>query len=206
LLIAKVKRQRYRLGSPVDSSIAKVVNIALMPTRSERERYNSSRFSQDRISRINKQATMKFFPSSGVVVVLFCLLVAATTLTKNAQAFHTHVPCTTTMSPSTAAMSRRLQQLSRNRRRDYLHLLLFAASSSPYKDDDHNNDDHGNDNKERPQRSYEEALEHNKKRTDVRRLLTQRALQNFIYLLVECRDPHTVRWLEVSKRKARAML
>lgn len=43
---------------------------------------------------------------------------------------------------------------------------------------------------------YQGALARNKQRTDVRIFLTQRALQSFIYLLINCRDPHTVRWLE----------
>ncbi|GAX17878.1 hypothetical protein FisN_18Hh082 [Fistulifera solaris] len=43
---------------------------------------------------------------------------------------------------------------------------------------------------------YQAALAHNKIRTDVKNFLTQRAIQSFIFLLVQCRDPHTVRWLE----------
>lgn len=46
---------------------------------------------------------------------------------------------------------------------------------------------------------YKAALEHNTRRTDVRLFLTQRAIQSFIHILIECRDPHTVRWLEVSR-------
>jgi len=43
---------------------------------------------------------------------------------------------------------------------------------------------------------YQAALAHNKRRTDVRIFLTQRALQSFIDLLIGLRHPHTVRWLE----------
>lgn len=43
---------------------------------------------------------------------------------------------------------------------------------------------------------YQEALDHNTRRTDVRIFLTQRAIQSFSNLLITCRDPHTVRWLE----------
>ncbi|KAL7581311.1 hypothetical protein ACA910_006075 [Epithemia clementina (nom. ined.)] len=43
---------------------------------------------------------------------------------------------------------------------------------------------------------YQKAWMHNQLRTDVRIFLTQRALQSFIYLLLSCRDPHTVKWLE----------
>lgn len=43
---------------------------------------------------------------------------------------------------------------------------------------------------------YDSALARNKARTDVRNFLTQRALQSFIHLLVETRDPHTVTWME----------
>jgi hypothetical protein len=41
----------------------------------------------------------------------------------------------------------------------------------------------------------------NKKRTDVRLFLTQRAIQSFVHLLLETRDPHTVRWIEVHQRR-----
>jgi hypothetical protein len=44
---------------------------------------------------------------------------------------------------------------------------------------------------------YEDALARNKARTDVRNFLTQRAIQSFVYLLNQCRDPHTVNWMEV---------
>ena len=46
--------------------------------------------------------------------------------------------------------------------------------------------------------SYEDALARNKARTDVRNFLTQRAIQSFIFLLDQCRDPHTIAWVEVS--------
>lgn len=39
-------------------------------------------------------------------------------------------------------------------------------------------------------------MKHNIMRTDFRNFLTQRALQSFLHLLMECRDPHTVKWLE----------
>lgn len=51
---------------------------------------------------------------------------------------------------------------------------------------------------EEEEKRYQEALAHNKIRTDVKNFLTQRAIQSFIFLLVQCRDPHTVRWMEVS--------
>ena len=47
---------------------------------------------------------------------------------------------------------------------------------------------------------YEDAFQHNTMRTDLRMFLTQRALQSFIFLSVSCRDPHTVKWLEVRIR------
>jgi hypothetical protein len=37
----------------------------------------------------------------------------------------------------------------------------------------------------------------NKDRTDIRNFLTQRSVQSFVYLLNQCREEHTVRWLEV---------
>lgn len=39
-------------------------------------------------------------------------------------------------------------------------------------------------------------MKHNIMRTDFRNFLTQRSLQSFIHLCIECRDPHTVKWLE----------
>ena len=33
-------------------------------------------------------------------------------------------------------------------------------------------------------------------RTCIRQLLTQRSIQSFLFLLSQCRDPHTVRWIE----------
>jgi len=38
-----------------------------------------------------------------------------------------------------------------------------------------------------------------KARTDIRNFLTQRSIQSFVYLLNQCREEHTVRWLEVSR-------
>jgi hypothetical protein len=123
-------------------------------------------------------------PQSSRRLALFCLAVATatTTLAKTVAAFNAHVPRIDMLSPSTvkasaaaaAAAAAPLSLLPQQAMSRPRHVRIFAASSP-----------------------YEEALEHNKKRTDVRRLLTQRALQSFIYLLLECRDPHTVRWLEV---------
>eukprot|EP00751_Fragilariopsis_kerguelensis_P034694 CAMPEP_0170970008 /NCGR_PEP_ID=MMETSP0735-20130129/44321_1 /TAXON_ID=186038 /ORGANISM="Fragilariopsis kerguelensis, Strain L26-C5" /LENGTH=98 /DNA_ID=CAMNT_0011389593 /DNA_START=1 /DNA_END=293 /DNA_ORIENTATION=- len=36
---------------------------------------------------------------------------------------------------------------------------------------------------------------HDDARTDIRNLLTQRSIQQFMKLCEECRDPHTVAWL-----------
>jgi hypothetical protein len=46
--------------------------------------------------------------------------------------------------------------------------------------------------------SSRDAFALNKARTDIRNFLTQRAMQSFIFLLINCRDEATVRWLEVS--------
>ena len=40
----------------------------------------------------------------------------------------------------------------------------------------------------------------NKARTDIRNFLTQRSIQSFAYLLNQCREEHTIRWLEVRAR------
>lgn len=44
--------------------------------------------------------------------------------------------------------------------------------------------------------TYEEIVAHNNARLCPKLLLTQRAIQSFIYLLEECRDPHSGRWIE----------
>ena len=77
---------------------------------------------------------------------------------------------------------------------------LFAVMDNSY--DNNNvgdNDDGGRDDEDGSidYERYKAALEHNVRRTDVRIFLTQRAIQSFINLLITCRDPHTVRWLEV---------
>lgn len=87
--------------------------------------------------------------------------------------------------------------------------VLFQAvgrGEQDYRDDNDgkNNDDNNDDDDDSwDYDSYQQALIHNQLRTDVRIFLTQRALQSFIYLLLTCRDPHTVRWLEVSLHPSR---
>ncbi|KAL9185957.1 hypothetical protein ACHAXT_003734 [Thalassiosira profunda] len=44
--------------------------------------------------------------------------------------------------------------------------------------------------------THEEIVQHNNARLCPKMLLTQRAVQSFIYLLEECRDPHSGKWLE----------
>ena len=52
-------------------------------------------------------------------------------------------------------------------------------------------------NKQPMQRmTYEEIVAYNNARLCPKMLLTQRAIQSFIYLLEECRDPHSGKWLE----------
>lgn len=50
--------------------------------------------------------------------------------------------------------------------------------------------------RQKPQLSYEEMVAHNNARLCPKLLLTQRAIQSFIYLLEECRDPHSGKWIE----------
>jgi len=40
------------------------------------------------------------------------------------------------------------------------------------------------------------SFERNVERTNLRRFLTQRSVQSFMFLCQECRDPHTIRWLD----------
>jgi hypothetical protein len=49
---------------------------------------------------------------------------------------------------------------------------------------------------QKPQMSYEEMVAYNNARLCPKLLLTQRAIQSFIYLLEECRDPHSGKWIE----------
>jgi len=44
------------------------------------------------------------------------------------------------------------------------------------------------------------AMQHNIMRTDIRNFLTQRSLQSFMHLCMQCRDPHTVKWMETFGR------
>jgi len=60
---------------------------------------------------------------------------------------------------------------------------------------DHRDDDDGRDRGDHPD-WYEAAVRNNILRTDFRLFLTQRALQSFCFLCIECRDVHTVGWIE----------
>jgi hypothetical protein len=48
-------------------------------------------------------------------------------------------------------------------------------------------------------RHHHDALAHNRRRTDPLIFLTQRSIQSFFYLLASTRDPHTIKWIEVSR-------
>jgi len=67
----------------------------------------------------------------------------------------------------------------------------------------------GEENQRRPQRepkiqppptrrkmTYDEVVAYNNARLCPKLLLTQRAIQSFVYLLEECRDPHSGKWIE----------
>jgi hypothetical protein len=43
---------------------------------------------------------------------------------------------------------------------------------------------------------FSDLYERNVDRTCLRRFLTQRSVQSFMFLCQECRDPHTIRWLD----------
>lgn len=49
---------------------------------------------------------------------------------------------------------------------------------------------------ERREMTYEEIVAYNNARLCPKLLLTQCAIQSFVYLLEECRDPHSVKWIE----------
>ena len=44
--------------------------------------------------------------------------------------------------------------------------------------------------------SHDDIVARNNVRTDVRNFLTQRAIQSFMFLAEECRDPHTGKWIQ----------
>ena len=48
----------------------------------------------------------------------------------------------------------------------------------------------------RREMTYEEIVAYNNARLCPKLLLTQCAMQSFVYLLEECRDPHSVKWIE----------
>jgi hypothetical protein len=66
----------------------------------------------------------------------------------------------------------------------------FGSSSS----NDYNNNNNNEDEMIRRQSSNSKWK--NDARLDVRNLLTQRAIQSFLYLLESCRDPHSGKWIE----------
>ncbi len=45
-----------------------------------------------------------------------------------------------------------------------------------------------------------DASDHNRARMDLRIFLTQRSIQSFVFVLNQCHEEHTVRWLEVRNR------
>jgi len=53
----------------------------------------------------------------------------------------------------------------------------------------------GNQNNDEFDRYYS-PIDHNIQRTCLRHFLTQRSVQSFMFLLTQCRDPHTSDWLE----------
>ena len=60
---------------------------------------------------------------------------------------------------------------------------------------------HGKSSRRRDDDDGRDVAALNKARTDIRNFLTQRSIQSFIFLLHQCRDGATVRWLEVSNQK-----
>lgn len=71
-------------------------------------------------------------------------------------------------------------------------LFPFTATPTLLKGSNNNNDD-DDDAQRRRNRS---SGERNDARLDVRNLLTQRAIQSFLFLLETVRDPHSIRWIE----------
>lgn len=45
--------------------------------------------------------------------------------------------------------------------------------------------------------SHDDAVARNRLRTDPRNFLTQRSIQSFVFLIDQCKEEHTVRWMEV---------
>jgi hypothetical protein len=64
---------------------------------------------------------------------------------------------------------------------------ILGATYDPY--DHSSNSDQGGWNRNNNQKA----------RTDVRNFLTQRSIQSFVFVLNQCKEGHTVRWLEVRK-------
>jgi len=68
------------------------------------------------------------------------------------------------------------------------------TTTTNYNDDDIDTEQEQIEEKEKPpaiKMSYEEMVQYNNARLCPKLFLTQRALQSFIYLLEECRDPHS---------------
>ena len=92
-----------------------------------------------------------------------------------------HVLTSLTLSQMTNAF---VLQLTEKTSRDNRPCQPMAATFDPYE-----GSFKGRDGKER-----------NKARMDLRNFLTQRSIQSFVYVLNQCREEHTVRWLEVRYR------
>jgi len=63
--------------------------------------------------------------------------------------------------------------------------LLKSSSSKDNENENENNPEHNN-----------EAIARLKARTCIKNFLTQRSVQSFMFLQEQCRDPHTVDWIE----------
>ena len=83
--------------------------------------------------------------------------------------------------PIQRVLSKR-SSFSRSIRRDIIEHKIHFMSASNYGDEYYSDD-------------QSSSL---MRRTDVRNFLTQRSIQSFFFLLSQCRDPHTITWVEVS--------
>ena len=92
-----------------------------------------------------------------------------------------HVLTTLTLCQMTNAF---VLQLTEKTSRDHRLCQPMAATFDPYEGSFKGRD----------------GMERNKARMDLRNFLTQRSIQSFVYLLNQCREEHTVRWLEVRYR------
>ena len=121
----------------------------------------------------------------------FIIIVVAVLAVKSCHGFSTTAlpHRNPTMAPK-AASSASKGIVAADFRRSYLHITVLQVSSH---DDINGNRDNNNKKKKL---SRDAIIARNNARCCCKQFLTQRAIQSFMFLMAECRDPHSGKWIE----------